>query len=57
MRSLFVVLGAPSIETGLLLEHVGGRRFGGFLLQREVHALVATVLLRVARLNALNLNA
>ena len=56
MGALVVVLGDPGIEPGLLLEHVGRCRFGGFLLQREMHALVAPVLLRVPGLNALNLN-
>ena len=41
----------------LLLEHVGHRRFGRFALQREVHALMASVLLRVARLDPFDLDA
>jgi hypothetical protein len=46
-----------AIEAGLLLQQVFGRGLGGFLLEREVHALVSTVLLRVAGLDALDLDA
>ena len=42
------------IEAGLLLEAVEAGRAGGFLLEREVEALVAAVLLRVARPDALD---
>jgi hypothetical protein len=45
------------VEPGLLLEHVGGRRFGRFALQREVHALMAAVLLRMARFDRFDLDA
>jgi hypothetical protein len=39
---------------GLLLQEVGGRRFGGFFLQGEMHA---AILLRMARLDPLDANA
>ena len=42
MRSLDVKLAAKVIEPSLLLEKVGAWRLGCFLLQGEVHALVAT---------------
>jgi hypothetical protein len=45
------------VEAGLLLQEVGDRRLGGFFLQGEMHALMAAILLRMARLNALNANA
>ena len=56
MRALVVVLRHPVIEPSLLLQDVGRCRFGGFLLQREVHALMTPVLLRVPGLNPFNLN-
>jgi hypothetical protein len=46
---------APSHSQWLALE-VLACRLGGFLLECEMHALVATVLLRVARLDALDLD-
>ena len=42
-----------SVEALLLLEEVEGSGPGGFLLERSVHALVPTVLLWVAGLDAL----
>ena len=46
-----------AIEPRLLLEDIGRGRLGGFGLQREMHALVAAVLLGMPGLDALDLNA
>jgi hypothetical protein len=54
MRPLLVVLLDEAIEAALLLEKIFGRWFGGFFLQRQMHALMAPVLLRVSRLDALD---
>src|SRR3546814_20697786 len=52
-----VELADKIIETGLLLQAVGAGRAGRLLLQRQVHALVAAVLLRLAWFDAFDLNA
>ena len=54
MRAFGVELADEGVEAGLLLEAVHARRAGGFLLQGQVHALVAAVLLRMAGLDALD---
>ena len=56
MRSVRVVAREEVVEPGLLLEHVRGRRLGRFSLQREAHALMPPVLLRVPRFNPFDLD-
>ena len=48
MGPFVVELLDEGVELGLLLEEIGAGRAGGFLFQRQVHALVAAVLLRMA---------
>ena len=55
--SLVVVNPDEVIEALLLLQEVEGGRLGGLLLQCQVHALVATVLLGMSGLDALDLDA
>lgn len=50
MRPLIVEAVDEVVEPGLLLKEIGACRFGGFVLQSEVHAFMASVLLRAARL-------
>jgi hypothetical protein len=54
--SLRVELAYEGVELCLLLQTVGARRAGSFLLQGQVHSLVATVLLRVAGLDAFDVD-
>jgi hypothetical protein len=56
MRTLLVEDLHELVEAGLLLEEVGGR-FRGLFFQGEMHAFVAAILLRMARLDALNAKA
>ena len=57
MRTFGVELANEGIEAFLLLEAVEPRRSGGFPFECEVHALMTVVLLRMARLDALDRNA
>src|SRR5215831_18229123 len=57
MRTLLVEDLHELVEAGLLLEEVGGGRLGGLFFQGEMHAFVAAILLRMARLDAFNANA
>jgi hypothetical protein len=56
MRSFAIELVNEVIELFLVLQRVYRRRAGRLFLEREMHALMATVLLRMARLDALDLN-
>src|SRR5437762_7082159 len=56
MGPLLVEGGDELIETRLLLQEVLGGRLGGLLLERQMHALMAAVLLRVARLDAFDVD-
>jgi hypothetical protein len=49
VRTLVVEDVDKVVEAGLLLQEVGGGRLGGFFLQGKMRALVATVLLGMAR--------
>lgn len=52
MGSFIIEFAEEVIEAGLLLERVHGGWPGGFLLEGEMHALVAPILLRTAWLDA-----
>ena len=52
MRAFGVKLVDERVEAGLLLQAVHARRPGCLVLERQVQAFVAFVLLRVARLDA-----
>ena len=56
MWALMVVAVDEVIEAGLLLQEVAGGGFGGFLLQGQVHTLMAAVLFGMAGLDAFDLN-
>src|SRR5258705_12864873 len=53
MRPFDIELADEGIEAFLLLQAIGARWPGCFLLESEVHALMAAILLRVAGLDAL----
>jgi hypothetical protein len=57
MRPLVVELLAKGIEARLLLQDIGGSGLGRVFLQGETHALVSSVLLGMAGLDALDVNA
>lgn len=57
VRPLEVVALDEAIELRLLLQEVLGRTLRDLLLRRQVHALVPTVLLRMAQLNAFDADA
>jgi hypothetical protein len=44
------------VEAGLLLEAIGGRRADGLLLEGQMHALMAPVLLRATWFDALDID-
>src|SRR4051794_33759776 len=53
MRPLLVEDATEHVETPLLSPLIGRRRVGGVLLQRSMHSLMTTVLLRVPRFDPL----
>ncbi len=57
MRPLLVVAGHEGVEAGLLLQDIRRGGLGRLRLQRAMHALVPAVLLRMAGLDPLDLNA
>ena len=57
MWSLVVVAVDEVVELGLLLQEVAAGRLGGVELQGQMHAFMAAVLLRMAWLDALDLDA
>ena len=57
MRPLVVVAVDEVVELGLLLQEVVAGGLGGLQSSGQMHALVAAVLLRVAGLDALDLDA
>src|SRR5690606_26200470 len=56
MRPFLIEFADESIEARLLLQEGPAGRPCGLLLQRQVHALMTSVLLRVARPDALEAN-
>ena len=52
VRAFGVEFGDEVIEPRLLLQTIHARWTGGFFLQRQMHALVAAVPLRMRRLDA-----
>ena len=52
VRTLVVEDRNEVIEAGLLLQEVGGGRFGGFFFQSEMHAFVTAILLGMAGLDS-----
>jgi hypothetical protein len=57
VRALLVVNPDERLEALLLLQGVEGGGLGGLVLEREMHALMSSVLLRLARLDALQADA
>ena len=57
MRPLAVIALDEGVEARLLLQDVGRGRFGRLLLERQVHAFVAAVLLRATWLDAFDVDA
>jgi len=57
VRPLLVVNADEVLEAFLLLQEVERSGLGSFVLQRQVHALMAAVLLRLAGLDALQADA
>jgi hypothetical protein len=57
MGPLGIEFAPQPIETPLLLDRCGGRRLRGRLLEREMKALMAPILFRMAAIDAIELNA
>jgi hypothetical protein len=56
MWPLVVILFDESVEARLLLQDVRRGRLGGLRLQRQMHPLMPAILLRMAGLDALDLD-
>ena len=57
MRPVPVVAREELVKASLLLQHVGSGWLGRFAFERQVHALMTSILLRMAGCNAFDLNA
>ena len=56
MRALLIEVSDEGIEAGLLLQGIGGGGFGRFPFERQMHALMAAILLGMSGANALDLD-
>jgi len=57
VRALVIKLFQEGVELGLLLKQIGAGRTSSFLFERQVHALMPTVLLRMTRPDAFDTDA
>ena len=57
MRALVIEFLHEVVKSRMLQQDIHARRAGSFLLERQMHAFMAAVLLRVSRFYALEANA